>query len=152
MLWPVLKGRGGYGWSGLWLGLVFGSWLKWVVGRRRSPVLGSDEVIARSAWVTVMGLVEIGVGHHTVGWFFWVSDGFIYLFIIIIIIFNIGFCSGGILVNSGQWCLGFFWVFVLMGFSGLIIGVFWVFFTAGFFWVDHWLQLVWWIVCVCGFV
>ena len=105
---------------------MFGSWLKWVVGRRGSPVLGSDEVIARSAWVTVMGLVEISVGHHTVGWFFWVSDGFIYLFIIIIIFFNIGFCSGGILVNSGQWCLGFFWVFVLMGFC-----------SAGFFWVDH---------------
>ena len=56
--------------------------------------------------------------------------------------FNMGFCSAGILVSSGQWWLGFFWVFVSMGFFGLIIGVFWVFFMAGFFWVDHWLQLV----------
>ena len=37
---------------------------------------------------------------------------FIYLFIFI---FNMGFCSGGILVSSGQWWLGFFWVFVPMG-------------------------------------
>ena len=67
---------------GSWLGLVFGLWLKWVVGRRRSPVFGSNEVMVRLAWVTMMGLVEIGVGHHMVGWFFWVSDGFIYLFLI----------------------------------------------------------------------
>ena len=99
-------------------------------------MFGSNEVMVRLAWVTMMGLVEIGVGHHMVGWFFWVSDGFIYLF------FNMGFCFSGILVSSGQWWLGFFWVFVRMGFSRLIIGVFWVFFTAGFFWVDHWLQLV----------
>ena len=127
---------------GSWLGLVFGLWLKWVVGCWRSPVFGSNEVMVRLAWVTMMGLVEIGVGHHMVGWFFWVSDGFIYLF------FNMGFCFSGILVSSEQWWLGFFWVFVRMGFSRLIIGVFWVFLTAGFFWVDHWLQLVWWIVCV----
>ena len=30
-------------------------------------------------------------------------------------IFNMGFCFAGILVSSGQWWLGFFWVFVLMG-------------------------------------
>ena len=42
------------------------------------------------------------------------------------------FCSGGILVSSGQWWLGFFWVFVPMGFSGLIISVFWVFLAVGF--------------------
>ena len=47
----------------------------------------------------------------------------------------------------GSGGLGFFgflfrWVFVLLGFSGLIIGVFWVFLAAGFFWVDYWLQLV----------
>ena len=35
-------------------------------------VFGSSEVMARSAWVTMMGLVEIGVGHCMVGWFFWV--------------------------------------------------------------------------------
>ena len=29
--------------------------------------------------------------------------------------FNMGFCFAGILVGSGQWWLGFFWVFVLMG-------------------------------------
>ena len=56
--------------------------------------------------------------------------------------FNMGFCSGGILVSSGQWWLGFFWVFVPLGFSGLIINDFWIFLTVGFFWVDHWLQLV----------
>ena len=35
-----------------------------------------SKVMARSAWVTMMGLVEIGmghgVGHCMVGWFFWV--------------------------------------------------------------------------------
>ena len=36
-----------------------------------------------------------------------------------------GFCSDGILVSSGQWWLGFFWVFVPLGFSGLIIGSNW---------------------------
>nr|POE78196.1 hypothetical protein CFP56_79181 [Quercus suber] len=30
-------------------------------------MFGSDEVMVRSAWVTVMGLVEIGVGHRMVG-------------------------------------------------------------------------------------
>ena len=40
------------------------------------------------------------------------------------ILFYMGFCSGGILVSSEQWWLGFFWVFVPLGFSGLIIGVF----------------------------
>ena len=29
--------------------------------------------------------------------------------------FNMGFCFGEILVSSGQWWLGFFWVFVPMG-------------------------------------
>ena len=96
---------------GSWLGLVFGSlvvvgssvwvvvglWLKWVVGRRRSPVFGSGEVMARSMWVTMMGLVDIGVGHGMVGWFFWVSYGFFFIFIF----YNMGFCSGGILVSSG---------------------------------------------------
>ena len=40
--------------------------------------------------------------------------------------FNMGFCFGEILVSSGQWWLGFFWVFVMMGFC-----------SVGFFWVDH---------------
>ena len=57
-VWVV--GHGGVRCLGrwLWLGSVFGlwlKWLKWVVGRRRSPVFRSGEVMARSAWVTVMG-------------------------------------------------------------------------------------------------
>ena len=78
LLWPVLKGRGGYGWSGLWVvvgssvWVMVGLWLKWVVGHWRSLVFGFGEVMVRSAWVMVMGLVEIGVGHCMVGWFFWV--------------------------------------------------------------------------------
>ena len=62
----MLKGVVG---CGSWLGSVFGLfivvglWLKWVVGRQRSPVFGSNGVMARLVWVTVMGLVEIGVGH-----------------------------------------------------------------------------------------
>ena len=56
--------------SGVWV--VVRLWLKWVVDRWRSLVFGSDEVMARLVWVTVMGLVEIGEGHHMVGWFFWV--------------------------------------------------------------------------------
>ena len=43
-------------------------------------------------------------------------------FKIFFLILNMGFCSGGILVSSGQWWLGFFWVFVPLGFSELIIG------------------------------
>ena len=62
--WVWCLGR----WS--WFGPVFGLWLKWVVGRRRLPVFGSGEVMVRSMWVTMMGLVEIGVGHDMVGWFF----------------------------------------------------------------------------------
>ena len=34
------------------------------------------------------------------------SSGFFFFFF-----FNMGFCSSGILVSSGQWWLGFFWVF-----------------------------------------
>ena len=39
------------------------------------------------------------------------SDRFFFFFFF----FNMSFCSAGILVGSGQWWLGFFWVFVLMG-------------------------------------
>ena len=35
-------------------------------------MFGSNDVMARLAWVTMMGLVEIGMGHRMVGWFFWV--------------------------------------------------------------------------------
>ena len=38
--------------------------------------------------------------------------GFLFLFLFF---FNMGFCSDGILVSSGQWWLRFFWVFVPMG-------------------------------------
>ena len=51
---------------GSWLGSMFGLWVKWVVGRRSSLVFGFDEVMVRSAWVTVMSLVEIGMGHRMV--------------------------------------------------------------------------------------
>ena len=57
---------------GPWLGSVFGLWVKWTVGRRSSPIFGFDEVMVRSTWVTVMSLVEIGMGHRMVSWFFWV--------------------------------------------------------------------------------
>ena len=40
-----------------------------------------------------------------------VTLGFFFFFFF----FNMGFCSAGILVSSGQWWLGFFWVFVPMG-------------------------------------
>ena len=51
------------------------------------------------------------------------SSGFLMSFFFFF--FNMVFCSGGILVSSGQWWLGFFWVFVPIGFSGLIIGSNW---------------------------
>ena len=51
---------------------MVGLWLKWVVGCQRLPMFGSGEVMAGLAWVTVMGLVEIGMGHRMVSWFFWV--------------------------------------------------------------------------------
>ena len=76
MKWVVSRS---WVWYDVWV--MVRLWLKWVVGRWRLPVFMSSEVMVRLAWVTVMGLVEIGVGHHMVGWFFWVSDGFIYLFI-----------------------------------------------------------------------
>ena len=38
------------------------------------------------------------------------SLGFFFFFFL-----NMGFCSDGILVSSGQWWLGFFWVFIPMG-------------------------------------
>ena len=79
---------------------MVGLWRKWVVGRRRLPVFGSGEVMARSAWITVMGLVEISMGHHMVGWFFWVLS-FRWVFIFKIFFFNMGFCSSGISVGSG---------------------------------------------------
>ena len=50
------------------------------------------------------------------------SDGFFFFFsfccdagFFFFFFFNMGFCSAGILVSSGQWWLGFFWVFVPMG-------------------------------------
>ena len=50
----------GCGWVmvGFDVWIVVGLWLKWVVGHRRSLVFGSGEVMARSAWVTIMCLVE----------------------------------------------------------------------------------------------
>ena len=67
----------------------------------------SDEVMARSAWITMMGLVEIGVGHRMVSWFFCVLPfRWIFIFIFIFIFFNMGFCFCGILAGSGQWWCG----------------------------------------------
>ena len=51
------------------------------------------------------------------------SDGFFFFFFpsvvtlgfFFFLLFNMGFCFAEILVSSGQWWLGFFWVFVLMG-------------------------------------
>ena len=58
----------GRGWVmvrfGVWVGV--GLWVKWVVGRWSSLVFRFDEVMVRSAWVTVMSLVEIGMGHRMV--------------------------------------------------------------------------------------
>ena len=52
-------------------------------------------------------MVEVaGSSGFTMGFFF---------FFLIYFIFNMGFCSDGILVSSGEWWLGFFWVFVPMG-------------------------------------
>ena len=88
---------------------------------------------------------EIGVGHgdgfggdrrgSPHGWLVLLGFRWVYLFI-----FNMGFCSSGILVSSGQWWLGFFWVFVLMGFCS--VGFFWL--IIGFNWFDG--------LCVCGSV
>ena len=53
-----------------------------------------------------------------------------------------GFCSSGILVSSGQWWLGFFWVFVPMGLCVCVC----VFKVFGFVCVC---VFVWIFVCVC---
>ena len=70
-----------------------------------------------SAWVQ-RGHGEIGVGHDDGfggdrrgsphGWL--VLLGFRWVFIYLFYFINMGFCSSGILVSSGQWWLGFFWV------------------------------------------
>ena len=71
--------------------------------------------------VCVCGFVVVGL------WLNWlVLLGFQWVFFFFFFFFfNMGFCSDGILVSSGQWWLGFFWVFVPLGFSGLIIGSNW---------------------------
>ena len=64
-----------------------------------------------SVCVCVCGSVDGFVGSVRWGFFFFpsvVTLGFFFFF------FNMGFCFAGILVSSGQWWLGFFWVFVLM--------------------------------------
>ena len=94
MKWVVSRS---WVWYDVWV--MVRLWLKWVVGRWRLPVFMSSEVMVRLAWVTVMGLVEIGVGHHMVGWFFWVLPFRCFFFFFFS--FNMGFCSGGILVGSG---------------------------------------------------
>ena len=51
--------------------------------------------------------------------FRWVSDGLFFFSSFCcdagFFFFSMGFCFGGIFVSSGQWWLGFFWVFVPMG-------------------------------------
>ena len=94
MNWVVSRSWVRYG---VWV--MVGLWLKWVVGRWRLPVFMSSEVMVRLAWVTVMGLVEIGVGHHMVGWFFSVLP--FRWFFFFFFFFNMDFCSGGIFMGSG---------------------------------------------------
>ena len=91
MNWVVSRSWVRYG---VWV--MVGLWLKWVVGRWRLPVFMSSEVMVRLAWVTVMGLVEIGVGHHMVGWFFSVLPFrwfffFFFFFFLIWIFVPVGF-------------------------------------------------------------
>ena len=52
-----------------------------------------SKVMVRSAWVTAWLAGSSG---------FCLSDGFFFFFFF----FNIGFCSDGILVGSGQWWCG----------------------------------------------
>ena len=91
LLWPMLKGRGGYGWSGSWVMVLSSPMLLGFVGRRRSLMFGSDVagflgcldwwwVWWRSAWVTarswrgrawwrwgwiLMGFAMDSDGHHS---------------------------------------------------------------------------------------
>ena len=87
----------------------------WVSNRRRGFV---DRWLGWWVWwpllaptglmvcVCVCGFVVVGL------WLKWlVLLGFQCFFFF----FNMGFCFDGILVSSGQWWLGFFWVFVPMG-------------------------------------
>ena len=57
-----------------------------------------------------------------------------------------GFCSGGILVSSGQWWLRFFWVFFSDGF--VFVCVFLRF--LGLFLCVCVCVFVWIFVCVCS--
>ena len=61
--------------------------------------------------VYVCGFVVVGL------WLKWlVLLGFKWVFFFFFFFFfNMGFCFDWILVSSGQWWLGFFWVFVPMG-------------------------------------
>ena len=70
--------------------------------------------------VCVCGFVVVGLWLKWLVFlgFRWVSDGFFFFLpsvVMLVFFFSMGFCFGGIFVSSGQWWLGFFWVFVLMG-------------------------------------
>ena len=70
-------------------------------------ISGSVDGLCLCVWLCcgwVMAEV-VGSSGFSMGFFF-----FFFLFFL-----NMGFCSDGILVSSGQWWLGFFWVFVSMG-------------------------------------
>ena len=85
--------------------------------------------------VCVYGFVVVGL------WLKWlVLLGFRCVFFFF---FNMGFCFGEILVSSGQWWLGFFWVFVPMGLCVCVC----VFKVFGFVCVC---VFVWIFVCVCS--
>ena len=91
--------------SDRWLGFT-DRWLGWWVWW---PLLAPTGLMV---CVCVCGSVDGSVGSVRWVFFFFFSfccdAGFFFFF-------NMGFCSAGILVSSGQWWLGFFWVFILMG-------------------------------------
>ena len=94
----------------MWVVVGFGVWVVAEMGCWLSEIT--------SVWVQ-RGHGEIDVGHDDGFGGDWRGSRHGRLVLL-------GFCFGGILVSSGQWWLGFFWVFVPMSFC-----------SAGFFWVDH---------------
>ena len=78
-------------------------------------ISGSVDGLCLCVWLCCGWVVAemAGSSGFPMGFFFFsfcCDAGFFYF-----IFFNMGFCFGGILVSSGQWWLGFFWVFVPMG-------------------------------------
>ena len=75
---------------------------------------GSVDGLCLCVWLCCGWVVAEVAGSSGLSMGFFFFPPFVVM-LVFFFIFNMGFCSGGILVSSGQWWLGFFWVFIPMG-------------------------------------